>query len=504
MSTLDASHNPTPIAPTGQGASRSVPLPPTRLLIDGEWVDAISGEELLVDDPSTGETIISVAKAGDKDAERAVVAARRAFEEGPWATMGAPARAKIIARLAGLVEANAEDLVRLESLDAGKPLAATRRQDLPAVIDTLTYYAGWADKIKGDVVPARPDALTYTSRQPVGVVVGIVPWNFPLMNATWKVAPALASGCTVILKPAELTPLSALRLGELALQAGMPPGVLNVVPGLGSEIGASLVAHPGIDKVSFTGSPGVGRQIMRSAAANVTRVGLELGGKSPNIVFADADLAAAVAASASGIFFNAGQVCSAGSRILVQREIYDQFVELFAARSKSIQVGDPFDPSTRMGPIISQRQLERVTGYIASGIDEGASLVTGGKRLARQGYFVEPTVFAGVTQGMRIEQEEIFGPVAAMIPFDDEAGALEIANGTSYSLAAAVWTKDVSRAHRVASRLRAGTVWVNTYGHTDTRLPWGGAGGDSGIGRDLGEAALSNYTEAKTVWINLR
>jgi aldehyde dehydrogenase (NAD+) len=323
------------------------------------------------------------------------------------------------------------------------------------------------------------------------------------MNAVWKVAPALASGCTVILKPAELTPLSALRLGELALEAGIPPGVLNVVPGFGGEVGAALVAHPHVDKVSFTGSPGVGRQIMRSAADNVTRVGLELGGKSANIVFADADLSAAVPASAAGVYFNAGQVCSAGSRILVQEAVYEEFVAGLTALAKGIRVGDPSDLSTRMGPIISEKQLKRVADYVSIGREEGATLVTGGERLARPGYFMEPTIFGDVRADMRIAQEEIFGPVASVIRFSDEADALRIANGTAYSLAAAVWSKDVTRVHRMAKQLRAGTVWVNTYGHTDTRLPWGGAGGDSGIGRDLGEAALANYTETKTVWIDL-
>ena len=490
---------------TGQvtGPAR-VPVPDGRLMIGGERREALSGMRLEVDDPATGEVIGTVARGDTADAELAVRSARTAFDQGPWGSMSAPDRSRLLRRLAVLVDEHRDELIDLESLDAGKPVSATRRQDLPAVTDCLEYYAGWPDKLSGDVVPARSDALTYTLREPVGVVVGIVPWNFPLMNATWKIAPALASGCTVVLKPAELTPLSALRLGELALEAGIPPGVLNVVPGLGSEVGAALVSHPDIDKVSFTGSPAVGRQIMRSAAKNVTRVGLELGGKSPNIVFADSDLGAAAAAASSGVFFNAGQVCSAGSRILVQQDVYDEFVELFSRRSRSIKVGDPFDPDTRMGPVISAKQLERVTGYIDSGVRQGAVLHCGGSRLSGKGHFLEPTVFTGVDRTMKIAQEEIFGPVAAILPFTDEEDAVAIANGTSYSLAAAVWTNDLRRSHRMAHRLRAGTVWVNTYGHTDTRLPWGGAGGDSGIGRDLGEAALANYTEAKTVWISLR
>jgi aldehyde dehydrogenase (NAD+) len=485
-------------------AAHSVRLPDRRLLIGGEWVDAVSGATHATENPATGKEITTFACAGAADAQRAVSAARTAFDSGPWSTMRAADRGRLLAQLARLVDENRDELVALESLDGGKPLRATARQDLPAVVDCLEYYAGWADKIKGDVVPARPDALTYLRREPVGVVVGIVPWNFPLMNAVWKIAPALASGCVVVLKPSELTPLTALRLGELAVEAGFPAGVLNIVPGLGDDVGSALAADPRIDKISFTGSPAVGKLIMHAAADNVTRVGLELGGKSANIVFPDADLPAAVAASTSGVFFNAGQVCSAGSRILVHEAARDEFVGRLSDAARAIPVGDPMDESTRMGPIISAKQLDRVTGYISVGNEEGARLVTGGARLDRPGYFVEPTVFTDVRGDMRIAQEEIFGPVASVIGFADEDDAVAIANGTAYSLAAAVWSRDVTRVHRVAHRLRAGTVWVNAYGHTDARLPWGGAGGDSGIGRDLGEAALANYTETKTIWINLR
>jgi aldehyde dehydrogenase (NAD+) len=496
----------TPTGPELKGVTRAplVRIPERRLLVGGEWVDPVAGETFATENPATGQEITTVARAGSADAARAVAAARRAFDSGSWTTMSAADRGRLMARLARLVDDNRDELVTLESLDGGKPVRATARQDLPAVIDCLEYYAGWADKIKGDVVPARADALTYLRRGPVGVVVAIVPWNFPLMNAVWKIAPALASGCVVLLKPAELTPLTALRLGELGLEAGLPPGVLNILPGYGDEVGAALVADPRVDKISFTGSPAVGKQIMRSAADNVTRVGLELGGKSPNIVFADADLEAAAAAATSGIFFNAGQVCSAGSRILVQDAAYEEFVALLTKAASGIRVGDPLDPATRMGPIISAKQLDRVTGYISIAHSEGAKLVAGGKRLDRAGYFVEPTIFGEVRGDMRIAQEEIFGPVASVIRFPDEDAAIAIANGTPYSLAAAVWSNDVKRVHRVAHRLRAGTVWVNTYGHTDTRLPWGGAGGDSGIGRDLGEAALANYTETKTIWISLQ
>ncbi len=485
-------------------AQAEVPrIPDGRLLIGGRWLDAADGERFVVENPATGKPLAEVCRARDKDVAKAVAAAREAYE-GAWGTMDARDRGRILRRLVTLLENHSEELVHLESLDGGKPLKATRRQDLPAVIDCFDYYAGWADKLKGDVVPARSDALTYLLREPVGVVGAIVPWNFPLMNAAWKVAPALACGCTVVLKPAELTPLSALRLGELALEAGLPDGVLNVVPGFGTEAGAALVSNPGVDKISFTGSPAVGRWIMKTAAENVTRVGLELGGKSPNIIFEDADLKRAVAAASSGIFFNAGQVCSAGSRILVQESIKDEVVEALVERSASLAVGDTLDEKTMLGPIISEKQLDKVQAYVAVGQSEGAKLVAGGNRVSRPGYYLEPTVFANVDEHMRIAREEIFGPVAAVMSFKDEQDALRLANSTTYSLAAAIWTKDVTRVHRLAAKLSAGTVWVNTYGHTDTRLPWGGSGGDSGIGRDLGEAALANYTETKTIWVNLR
>jgi aldehyde dehydrogenase (NAD+) len=377
-----------------------------------------------------------------------------------------------------------------------------QRQDVPAAIDTLAYYAGWCDKINGQVVPTRPDALTYTVREPVGVVAAIVPWNFPLMIGMWKIAPALACGCTLVVKPAELTPLSALMLGRLALEAGVPPGVLNIVTGKGSVVGDALVAHPGVDKVTFTGSPSVGRGILQGAAVNFKRVTLELGGKSANVIFADANLDQAARAAASGIFFNAGQVCSAGSRVLVQRSVYDEIVERLAQRAKSITLGDPSQKETSMGPLISAKQMQSVLDYVDIGKNEGASVVSGGRRWGERGYFVEPTVFANVEHEMRISQEEIFGPVVSVIPFDDEADAVRIANGTLYSLAAGVWSADIGRVHRMASALRAGTVWVNTYGYTDVRLPWGGSG-DSGFGREHGDVAIENFTEPKSVWVSL-
>jgi len=471
-----------------------------KLLIDGVRVPASSGRSFETLNPATGEVLARVAEADAADVDAAVRSARAAFE-GSWGHMKASERGALLLKLADLIRRNEDELVQLESLDSGKPVSAIRRQDLPAVIDTLTYYAGMADKINGQVIPARPDALTYTVREPLGVVGAIIPWNFPLMIGMWKIAPALACGCTVVLKPAEITPLTALRIGELAFEAGFPAGVLNVVPGFGKVAGQALVDHPDVDKVTFTGSPVVGRQILQSSAGNLKRVTLELGGKSANIIFPDADIDAAVKAASAGIFFNTGQVCSAGSRILVHHSIHDEAVERLAARAQTTRIGNPQDTSTGMGPLVSEVQMKRVLDYIEIGRNEGAALVTGGSRHGDAGYFVEPTVFAGVRHEMRISQEEIFGPVAAVIPFQDEEDALRIANGTVYSLAAGVWTGDIGRAHRFTRRLKAGTVWVNTYGPTDIRLPWGGAR-DSGFGREHGEAAIDNFTEPKVVWIN--
>ena len=470
------------------------------LLIHGRRVPAASGRYFPTVDPATETIIARVAEGDAVDIDAAVRSARAAFE-GPWGQTSGSERGHALLRLAGLIRQNEDELVELESLDSGKPVSSIRRQDLPAVLDTLTYYAGWADKINGQVIPTRRDALTYTVREPVGVVGAIVPWNFPLMIGMWKIAPALACGCTVILKPAELTSLTALRIGELALAAGFPPGVLNVVPGFGKTAGAALVNHPDVDKITFTGSPGVGRQILRDAAGNLKRVTLELGGKSANIIFPDAGLDAAVKAAAAGIFFNSGQVCSAGSRILVHEDVYDEVVERLAERAKAMQLGDPRDPATSMGPLVSEVQMKRVLDYIEVGKREGARLVVGGTRQGDSGYFVKPTIFADVEHNMRISQEEIFGPVAAVIRFKDDEDAIRLANGTSYSLAAGVWSADVARVHHFARRLKAGTVWVNTFGPTDVRLPWGGSR-DSGFGREHGDVAIENFTEPKVVWIN--
>jgi aldehyde dehydrogenase (NAD+) len=473
---------------------------PELLLIDGQRVPSLSGRTFETLNPATEQVIATIAEGDAADVDRAVAAARRAFE-GPWSRMRAAERGHILFRLVELMKQHADEIAALESLDAGKPISGVLRQDLPAAIDTLTYYAGWADKIGGETVSTRDDAFTYTVREPVGVVAAIVPWNFPLMIGMWKLAPALACGCTIVMKPAELTSLSALRIAELALEAGLPSGVL-IVTGPGRTVGEALVNHPDVDKVTFTGSPGVGRGILRGAAGNFKRVSLELGGKSANVIFDDADVEAASKAAASGIFFNAGQVCSAGSRVLAHEKVYDEVVERITQRARSIRIGDPSDRATALGPVISEKQMNSILGYVDIGEREGASLVTGGKRVGDRGYFISPTVFADVAHEMRISQEEIFGPVVSVIKFKDEADALRIANGTAYSLAAGVWSRDIGRVQRFAKKAKAGTVWINTYGYTDVRLPWGGVR-DSGFGREHGSAAIENFTEPKAVWMNL-
>jgi aldehyde dehydrogenase (NAD+) len=470
------------------------------LYIGGKFVAPASGEYSLDLNPATEQPIAHVAQGSKADVDQAVLAATAALKV--WGNMRASERGRILQRAATLLEQHQDELVEIESLDAGKPLAAVKRQDMPAVIDTLRYYAGWCDKITGQVVPVRPDALTYTVREPIGVVGAIIPWNFPLMIGMWKIAPALACGCTLVVKPAEVTPLTMLRMAELFTEAGVPAGVFNVVCGKGSVVGEAIVHHPGIAKVTFTGSPRVGRGIMQAAAATFKKVTLELGGKSANVIFADANLERASRAAASAIFFNAGQVCSAGSRVLVERPVYEEVVQRLAERARSIKVGDPSDAKTTMGPLISAAQMKTVLDYIKVGKDEGATTVTGGGRIGEQGYFIEPTIFSNVAHEMRISQEEIFGPVLAVIPFEDEQDALRIANGTPYSLAAGVWSADIGRVHRMANGLKAGTVWINTYGYTDVRLPWGGQG-ESGLGREHGDAAIENFTEPKAIWLAL-
>src|SRR5882757_9318870 len=479
---------------------RRVDLDHYELFIDGKHVAPSSGEYSIDINPATEQPIAEVAQGDKADVDLAVAAARAALKV--WSGMRAAERGRILQRAAALLERHQEELIELESLDAGKPLAGVRRQDMASVIDTVRYYAGWCDKITGQVIPTRPNALTYTVREAVGVVAAIVPWNFPLMIGMWKIAPALACGCTVVVKPADLTPLSMLRVAELFLEAGLPPGAFNVVCGKGSVVGEALVHHPGVDKVTFTGSPKVGRGIMQGAAGNFKKVTLELGGKSANVIFADANLDRAARSAASGIFFNAGQVCSAGSRVLVERSVYDDVVQRLAQRAKTIQVGSPEAADTTMGPVISAGQMKTVLNYIDIGKSEGASAVIGGARIAQKGYYVQPTIFANVAHEMRISQEEILGPVLSVIPFADEQDALRIANGTAYSLAAGVWSADIGRVHRVAAGLKAGTVWINTYGYTDVRLPWGGSG-ESGLGREHGDAALANFTEPKAIWLAL-
>lgn len=475
----------------------------TRLWIHNEAVDAASGLTFDTTNPATGATIASVARGAAADIDRAVASAREAMASPEWRGMDAHKRARLMWRLADLIQENADELGALETQDNGKPYFEARKVDLPSVVENFRYFAGIADKVGGETIPVSGPFLNYTMREPVGVVGAIVPWNFPLSLAAWKVAPALACGNAVILKPAEQTPLTAIRLGELAAEAGFPPGVLNVVPGFGHEAGAALVAHPGVDTVAFTGSTEVGRIVARSAADTLKKVSLELGGKSPNIIFADADLKAAIRGAGTGIFYGKGEVCAAGSRILVERPVYDEFVAAFAARAEKTTVGDPMDAGTRLGAIVSEEQLERVLGYVEAGRKDGARLVAGGERTSvdGKGNFVTATVFADVDQEMTIAREEIFGPVAAVIPFDGVEEAIAIANATEYGLASGVWTRDAGKALRVARDLQAGTVWVNTYNQYDSGSPFGGYK-SSGYGRDLGvQAALDKYTQTKSVWV---
>ena len=471
--------------------------------INNEWRPATSGKRFSVVNPATEEVLGQVAAGEAADVDNAVRAAKACFESAAWRDLSARKRGRILFKAADLLEARLEEFARLESAQNGKTLFEAKIE-LTMTVNTLRYYAGWADKIVGDTLPVEGPFLAYTLREPIGVVGAIVPWNFPLNIASWKFAPALAAGCTVILKPASETPLTALLFAELALEAGLPPGAFNVVSGGGSTAGAALVRHPDVDKISFTGSTEVGRQIMRMAADTNKRVTLELGGKSPNIIFADADLKSAVRGAQTGIFYGKGEVCAAGSRLLVERSVHQQVVEQLAEGAKKLTPGDPLDKNTRLGALVSKKQQESVLSYIKQGVDEGARIVAGGNAAKHngKGYFVEATVFDGVQPEMTIAREEIFGPVLAVLTFDDFEHGVQLANQTIYGLAAGVWTKDVQKAHRAAKAIRAGTVWINSYNFYDSGAPFGGFKA-SGFGRDLGREALDGYLDTKTVWVQL-
>jgi aldehyde dehydrogenase (NAD+) len=473
------------------------------MLIGGKWVDSQSGKTFETVNPATGEVICRVAEGDKADIDMAVKAARKAFESGPWPKLSASERGRLLNKLADAIEANIDELAALESLDNGKPLTIARAADLPLTVKAYRYYAGWADKIHGKTIPIEGNYFCYTRHEPVGVVGQIIPWNFPLLMQAWKWGPALAAGNCIVLKPAEQTPLTALRVAKLAQEVGFPDGVINVVPGYGPTAGAALTGHMDVDKCAFTGEGSTGKIVMTAAAqSNLKRVSLELGGKSPNIVFADADLEAAVEGAYFGLFFNQGQCCCAGSRLFVEEKVHDKVVDRLLEKAKQQKLGDPFDPATTQGPQVSQEQMERILSYVEHGNKEGAQCLTGGKRFGNKGYFVEPTLFAGVTDEMKIAKEEIFGPVMNVLKFKNLDEVVDRSNRTSYGLAAAVWTKDISKAHRIANSLRAGTVWVNCYDVFDAAAPFGGYK-QSGIGRELGEYALELYTEVKTVTVAL-
>lgn len=481
----------------------SVPRPKirrTECFIDGKWVAAQSGKTFATVCPATEEKIADVAEGDAADIDLAVKAARKAFERGPWKTMSARQRGKLMYRLADLLEENLDELAALESLDNGKPVADARAADVPLTIQCLRYYAGFADKIHGSTIPIDGNFFCFTKKHPVGVVGQIIPWNFPMLMAAWKWGPALAAGCTVVMKPAEQTPLTCLRMAELAQEAGIPDGVINVVPGFGPTAGGAIVAHRDVDKVAFTGEHLTAQIIMRNAAETLKRLTFELGGKSPNVIFDDADLDAAVKGAHFGLYFNQGQCCCAGSRVFVHESIHDEFVSRVASMNQSRIVGNPLDLSTEQGPQVDQAQFDKIMGLIESGIKSGAECVTGGKRVGDRGYFIEPTLFANVDDNMEIAQREIFGPVMSVLKFRDMDELIERANNTIFGLAAAVWTRDIGKAHKFAAEVKAGTVWVNCYDVFDAAAPFGGFK-MSGQGRELGEDGLRPYLETKTVTI---
>jgi aldehyde dehydrogenase (NAD+) len=473
----------------------------TKLFIDNQWVDASDGGEFETYNPATGEVVAKVAAGSAADVDRAVKAARKALDSGPWSTMDAADRGRLLSKLADLVDKNAGELAALESLNCGKTITDSKG-DMGGVANTLRYYAGWADKIEGRTIPVRGSFLSYTLRQPVGVVGQIIPWNFPLLMLAWKWGPALACGNTIVLKPAEQTPLTALRVAELAQEAGFPAGVVNVVNGMGETTGAALVAHPDVDKIAFTGHVDTAKIIQKVAADTLKRTTFELGGKSPNVVFADADLDAAVDGAFHAIYFHGGQCCTAGSRLFVQDKIHGEFVERLAEKAKGRVVGDQLDAKTEQGPQVSQEQLDKILHYVKLGEQQGATLLTGGERVGAKGFFVQPTIFDNVEDDMAIARDEIFGPVVSVLPFRGLDEVIDRANRTNYGLAAAIWTRDIDKAHLYAKKVKAGTVWVNCYHVVDTNTPFGGFK-MSGQGRENGEAALEHYTELKTVTIKL-
>jgi phenylacetaldehyde dehydrogenase len=486
--------------PVDENVSRFV-AKKRQMLINGKWVDAALGKSFPTYNPATGEVLAQVAEGDKEDIDRAVAAARAAFDRGPWKKFTPSERGRIVWRLADLLEKHAEEFAQLECLNQGKPLAIARIADVPVSIDQLRYYAGWATKIEGNTIPISAHGakfLAYTLREPIGVVGQIIPWNFPLIMATLKLAPALASGCTVVLKPAEQTPLTALLLGELIQEAGFPEGVVNIVTGYGETAGAALAAHPNVDKIAFTGSTEVGKLIVHAACGNLKKVSLELGGKSPNIVFHDAEIDSAIPGAANAIFFNQGQVCCAGSRLYVEDKQFDRVVDGVSQLASKIRIGPGMDATTQMGPLVSEEQLNRVCSYLESGLSEGAKATVGGSREGTKGYFVKPTVLVNTNEKMKVVREEIFGPVVTVMPFSDVDDLVAKANNTQFGLAAAIWTRDIKNAHRIASELRAGTVWINCYGVLDSAMPFGGYK-QSGWGREMGHQMLDLYTETKSV-----